>query len=129
MRRDCEKPIPLFSTPYFFLPKNRRPWYLGLVSRDRGDRERPRKEKDFFARESAQQAGAEITTFDLENLISSEMVRAGEERLSDIGEASVTYLAKEGFLAMVGMACRQKTTLGAALRHEIQRQKKNRENP
>ncbi len=57
---------------------------------------------------------------DAEALISPAMMQAGAERLSDIGEASVAYLAKEAFLAMVLAASRENSPLGVALRHESQ---------
>ena len=71
------------------------------------------------------QAGAEISSSDIELLLTYDVVKAGEERLSDIGEAYPAYLAEEAFVAMVGRVCRQRTRLGEALRNEILRLKKN----
>ena len=62
---------------------------------------------------------ADISERDIEEIISPAMERAGADRLADIGEASVTYLAVEAFVAMVGAACLEQSPLGKSLRHEI----------
>ncbi len=67
------------------------------------------------------QAGASVTS-QIEDLVSNdfEIFLAGVCRLEDIGEASPTYLAKEAFVAMVGVAVHQKRLSLETLQDEAQ---------
>jgi len=76
------------------------------------------------------QAG-DVAVSEIEALVSndSEVLDAGICRLSDIGEASPFYLAKEAFVAMVEVAIRQKKLFLAQPRRKTRHQKQTQQIP